>query len=273
MNFHSKEWIMEKVKEHYDEAVSMYGTQRIVGVFYQGSGNYGLDYEGSDVDTKCIIVPTLEELASGSQPISHTHVRYNDEHIDFKDVRIMCQVFEKHNINYIEILYTDYYIINPLYATEWNEFIKHRDTIVESDPIELMKSLFGVASEKFHALEHRYPSRLEWLDKFGYDPKQLHHLLRLKTFSDRYKDGETFQQCLTDPTAELSIKVKTGLYNLDEAREIATSAMKDITDNRTALTAQNLVPTDTVKKLSSKFLEELKITVIKKGVILSLTIE
>lgn len=46
-NFHSDEWIMNGVKEHYEEALTMFPENRIVGVFYQGSANYGLDYEKS----------------------------------------------------------------------------------------------------------------------------------------------------------------------------------------------------------------------------------
>ena len=53
---------MERVKEHYTEALSRFSEDRIVGVFLQGSQNYGLDYEGSDVDTKLIVVPSFEDV-------------------------------------------------------------------------------------------------------------------------------------------------------------------------------------------------------------------
>ena len=62
MNFHNDMWITEQVQKHYKEAQSIIDPHRIVGVFYQGSGNYDMDYEGSDVDTKCIIVPTIQQL-------------------------------------------------------------------------------------------------------------------------------------------------------------------------------------------------------------------
>ena len=39
---------MSNVKQYFDE-------NSIVGIFLQGSQNYGLDYEGSDIDTKLII--------------------------------------------------------------------------------------------------------------------------------------------------------------------------------------------------------------------------
>lgn len=48
MNYHSDQWIMDRVQEHYNEALEFFPKDRIVGIFYQGSGNYGLDYEDSD---------------------------------------------------------------------------------------------------------------------------------------------------------------------------------------------------------------------------------
>ena len=224
MNFHTDEWIIDKVREHYNDALAQYPEHRIIGVFYQGSGNYGLDYEGSDVDTKCVLVPSIKELAE-SKTISTTYVRDNDEHIDFKDIRVMIETFRKSNLNFLEILYTKYYIINPIYKDEWDKLIAARDTIVSMNLPSLIKSMKGIAGEKYHALEHRYPSRIEWLDKFGYDPKQLHHLFRIKEFMHRWTNGESFADCLISVEPEWLIDVKKGKYNLEEARRYGKSSM------------------------------------------------
>ena len=224
MNFHSDKYIMDCVREHYNDALKQYPEYRIVGVFYQGSGNYGLDYEGSDVDTKCVLAPSFKELAE-SKMTSTTYVRENDEHIDFKDVRAMLETFRKSNLNFLEILYTKYYIINPIYADEWNRLILRRDWIASMNIPSLVKSMKGIASEKYHALEHRYPSRIEWLDKYGYDPKQLHHLFRIKEFMDRWIKDASFAECLISTEPEWLIDVKKGKYNLEEARELGKNAM------------------------------------------------
>lgn len=42
----------------------------------QGSQNYGLDWDESDVDTKCWVVPTLKEMSFNSRPVSETLERY-----------------------------------------------------------------------------------------------------------------------------------------------------------------------------------------------------
>ena len=54
--------VMKRLQEHYDEACGLIPEDRIVGVFLQGSQNYGLDIPGSDVDSKCIVLPTLEDI-------------------------------------------------------------------------------------------------------------------------------------------------------------------------------------------------------------------
>ena len=51
MNYHSDAWIMRNVGEHLDESFK-YFPEGVVGIFLQGSQNYGLDYKDSDIDTK-----------------------------------------------------------------------------------------------------------------------------------------------------------------------------------------------------------------------------
>lgn len=84
MNYHSNEWIMKRIEEHYQEALTFFPENRVVGIFCQGSQNYGLDYEDSDIDTKLIVVPSIDDIIFNKPPISTTHVRDNNEHIDFK---------------------------------------------------------------------------------------------------------------------------------------------------------------------------------------------
>ena len=108
----------ERVKEHYEEALEKFQKNNIVGIFLQGSQNYGLEIPESDVDTKLIITPSFKDIALNHKPISTTHVRANQEHIDFKDIRLYMETFRKQNLNFLEILFTDFFSINPLYVNE-----------------------------------------------------------------------------------------------------------------------------------------------------------
>lgn len=231
MNYHSDEWIMKNVQEHYKESLEHFSENRIVGIFYQGSGNYGLDYEDSDVDTKLIIVPTFKDIAMNKQPISTTHVRANDEHTDWKDIRLYMQTFRKQNLNFLEILFTPYKIINPLYEKEWKRLEKAKEEIARYNEVAAIKAMRGMAKEKYFAMEHHYPSRMDWIDKFGYDPKQLHHLLRIGTFLERFIDGKSYIDCMTigKDSADYLVKVKRGeAYTLGDARWFAKATIDQI---------------------------------------------
>lgn len=228
-NFHSDEWIMNGVREHYEEALTMFPESRIVGVFYQGSANYGLDYEKSDVDTKCILVPTFEDIAFNRKPISTTHIRENEEHIDLKDIRLYINCFEKQNLNFLEILFTPYKIVNPQYTEFWQKLVDAREDIAHYDIHRSIKSMKGIALEKYHAMEHKYPSKIEIIEKYSYDPKQLHHLLRIEDYLIRYINGESYEDCLNPKElSQYLIEVKQGKYSIKEARQEADRAINNI---------------------------------------------
>ena len=231
-NYHSDEWIMERLNEHYEEAKQYFDESRIVGIFIQGSQNYGLDYEGSDIDTKLIVTPTFEEIAFNKKPHSTTHIRENNEHIDFKDIRLYIETFRKQNLNFLEILFTPYKIVNPQYEQWWNKLIENREAIAHYDIHRAIKSMKGIAMKKYHAMEHRYPSKVDIIDRFGYDSKQLHHLLRVEEYLERYINGVNYEQCLIPDkeTASLlsTIKEKNDFYSLTEARYHALMSIKHI---------------------------------------------
>ena len=228
MNFHSDEWIMDRVREHYNEALEYFPEDRIVCLVLQGSQNYGLDTPNSDIDTKLIVTPTFEDLVFNKKPYSTTHIRENDEHIDFKDVRLYLETFRKQNLNFLEILYSPYAIVNKKYLTMWNELVANRESITHYNQLRAVKSMKGIAMEKYHAMEHRYPSKLEILDKYSYDPKQLHHLLRVEDCLERYIAGEDYKSCLSPTNPEYLVAVKQGKYNLNDARLVANGSIERI---------------------------------------------
>ena len=67
-----------------------------------------------------------------------------------------------------------------------------------------------------------------WINKFGYDPKQLHHLLRVEEYLQRYIAGESYEACLTPKYPEYLKQVKEGLHSLEAARKLAKAAYENI---------------------------------------------
>lgn len=221
------EYINNKVKKHYDYLVSL--GLNVIGVFAQGSMNYGLfineeEYK-SDVDTKAIVLPTLDDLISGSK-MKSTKYDLDGEQIDVKDIRVMVDMWKKSNPAYLEILFTKYKVINPLYEKFINDIIKMGDDIVKMNFPQLAKCMSGMSKEKVIAMEHPYPSQLKDLEKFGYCPKQIHHIIRLnQLIKDIYQNNISFGDALLlNRLPEFSsylINVKKGKLSLEQARLLA----------------------------------------------------
>lgn len=223
--------IFKRMDEHYEDALKVFKKDQIVGLFLQGSQNYGLDTPNSDIDTKLIVVPSFKDIALAAKPVSTTFIRENNEHIDFKDIRLYMNTFRKQNLNFLEILFTDYFIIPSQYYDSWRVLIEYREEIARMNPYRAVKSMQGIAKEKYHAMEHRYPSKADIIDAYGYDGKQTHHLLRVDDYLERYIAGERYEDCLK-PT--LSKRPRMMDYkmldriSLEEAREEAREVLAHV---------------------------------------------
>jgi predicted nucleotidyltransferase len=228
MNYHSDKWIMDRVREHYAEALEHFPANQILGIFYQGSGNYGCDDQTSDVDTKCIVVPTLEDLALNRKPVSSTHVRDNNEHIDFKDFRLYFDTFRKQNLNWLEILFTPYAIINPLYKSEWYKLVERREDICHYSPYRTVKSMTGIANNKYRLLTRESESGIKDIRTFGYRPKELYQLVRITEFLQRYVQDELYEDCLISKSPKALKNAKAGVLYKDVALEIADMLIADV---------------------------------------------
>ena len=260
MNYHSDQWIMDCVRQHYNDALKYFPEDRIVGIFYQGSGNYGLDTPTSDVDTKLIITPTFRNIALNKQPVSTTHVRDNNEHIDFKDVRLYIQTFRKQNINFLEILYTPYAIVNQIYKEEWDRLVASREAITHYDLARAIKAMQGTMYNKYKQLENESPAHMDAIEKFGYSPKEFCHLRRVEEFITRYINGESYADCLISKQPELLKSIKSGDYSLGDVRWIAQVSI-DRTDEMCAKFLEQC--DNTVNKDVNELLDDVQYNIMK----------
>lgn len=261
MNYHSDKWIMDRLQEHYNEALEYFPEDRIVGVFLQGSQNYQLDTQTSDIDTKLIVTPTFKDIAMNHNPISTTHIRANNEHIDFKDIRLMLQTFRKCNLNFLEILFSKYCIVNPLYCNEWNRLVSANEEIARYDELRAIKSMEGLAHRKYNQLEHQSPSHEEALKKLGYAPKELHHLLRIEEYIDRYINGEVYADCMTPRDTEYLKSIKCGVLALNEAKKYATHAINHIINMKETYVSEH--PDNNVNDNVNKLLDDVQYKIME----------
>lgn len=160
-----------EAKGHIVHYVAVYGSQ-----------NYNLDTDESDVDYKAIIIPTLDQIIANSKPLS-TSYEFEGGLIDCKDIRAYVESAVKCNINFIEILNTDLYVGDK---TIRKFFLPLQEQLGQL----FLKACYGMMLEKVEALRHPYPSTISKIEKFGYDPKQLHHILRLKILMQRFSEWD-----------------------------------------------------------------------------------
>lgn len=163
----------------------------VIALFLQGSQNYDLaqfdsEYQ-SDIDCKAFVVPSFKDMYYNT-PFSKT-LEQPYGLVDVKDVRLIMDLIKKANPSYIELLYTDYKIVDP----KFDELLTMADDMVNEKLPLLMRAINGMALQKHKALKHPYPSVVERLNKFGYDPKQLHHIVRLYFLAKGIKQGKGYK--------------------------------------------------------------------------------
>jgi hypothetical protein len=172
--------VFEKLQRHYDHVISIYGEKAVVGVFLYGSQNYQCATEDSDVDTKCILVPNLWHLAIEPYKTVERHVA--EEHCECMTISHMIANFKKQNINFLEILFTDYKIVNPIYEDLWNSLRAYRESIARYDPYAAIKS---IGCQALHTIRQN-----------PMDAKKIANGYRLYEFLVRYSKGIPYCECL-----------------------------------------------------------------------------
>ena len=252
--------LMNEILKHQQTAIDK--NYLVFGTYLQGSQNYKLDLPTSDVDTKTIVIPTFEDIALNRKPISTTHILDDNSHDDQKDIRLMFSTFHKQNINFLEILFTDYYIPNPIFKEENEELREMADDIAQISERRLISCIKGMAYEKFKALEHPYPATIDKIKKFGYDPKQLHHILRLQEFIQRLYNGEKFKDCLISKNIQYLTSVKAGFIDLETARVIASLSVNEIVSTASKFDQDEKVNNDIIDRMN-----DLLIRVLKKSLL------
>ena len=210
-------------------------SHNVIYLALQGSQNYEMDvytaeYQ-SDVDVKAIIVPSFDDILKGKDFFSHTYIMDDNSHIDVKDIRLYINMWKKANPAYLEILFTEFYILKNV---KFKQILDMADSIAEANISRLLSCIKGMQMEKYKALKHPYPTLKDKIDKYGYDPKQYHHIYRLFIFTRdlcelkyKFKDALVINN-IADKQKCLDAKTKT--YALDTV-EAAVVKYIELTEN------------------------------------------
>ena len=172
---------------------------KVIYIGLYGSQNYNVDDEFSDIDCKAIVMPTLHDIIF--RKTTSKVVEMENGEIDVKDLITFYSVIKKGNFSYIESMDTEYSI--------GDKYIKELFKKIRPNK----KSILGAMHEKRKALTHEYPSKHEEFKKWGFDPKQFHHIVRLYDLLYKNEIENSNYSYLEYENPDLMIGIKRNKYN------------------------------------------------------------
>lgn len=188
--------VRKRLKEHLDEALQNPKIHDWFMIAVNGSYNYNMDTPQSDIDSKLLVIPSLEQLVSGKS-LNYLHcMSDNGEHVEVKDIRHYFATMLKQNINFVETLYAQVWIVNPVYMRLFHYLFEMRDVISGCNPIATIHCIQGTAYQKYEQMLQSSPARAADIENYGFDRKSLHHLVRCVFFGEYYMEGTSYQECL-----------------------------------------------------------------------------
>lgn len=148
--------ILQSYKDHIESQ-----GYTVYCIMLKGSQNYNLADDESDIDANAILIPTISQLRTKTSP----KFTFETGEVTCHDIYSFAEIVAKGNPQWSEAVNSKYVIGKSL-----DMFKKY-----SLNP----SALKGMFMEKVHALDRRYPSRAKYIDEYGWDGKQLHHLIRL----------------------------------------------------------------------------------------------
>lgn len=172
--------------EYWKERLSAtYGKDHILSITLYGSQNYNIDTPNSDVDVKAIYVPSITEAIINKNWMSKELHDKNNQHCEIKDIREMCKMYSKQNINFLETLFTRYRWDNPLYNRTHILLNVNRENISKCQPYYAIKSICGQGINTIKQLKNN-PT----------DGKKMAKAIYFYLFLNKYKENYPYEKCL-----------------------------------------------------------------------------
>lgn len=241
--------------------------KNVFAEFLYGSQNYGLDTSESDVDTRVIVIPDLKCLID-KKNISET-INLSNGLSDVKDIKTMFQQFYKSNPAYLELLISDYAVFSPTHKYEFDQLREMADEIALRDKKRLVHASYGMVCNKVSALVSGLGPNKEEIAEFGYDGKNVSHILRIGEFIDRFLDEQSLKTALNATKYDCYqtiVDLRDHKYSLEEALELGRKVYADVC----ALCDKEF---EKPNKEITEFLNEIAYSVIEREIKLGLSMD
>lgn len=166
--------------EHVDKWCAKHGGIRFMTALF-GSQNYSLDNDKSDVDTKSVIIPDLNDWIWGDIEKYNTTIEMPDgSHAEVKAFPSMCKQWIKGNINFLETLYTEYVDIAPGWEWLYDDLLGVRDQLSRHNMYRAGKTWLGYLDQAIERAFNSTSESLGYRPECGYNPKSLMNAFRIK---------------------------------------------------------------------------------------------
>lgn len=183
-----------------------------------GSWNYNCADEHSDVDTKAIFVPTLQDVVQNKCE-SYTHLLPNEEHVDCCDIRNYMKSLIKGNPQFLETLFTKWEDLNTeYYGEEIHALMSKREDIARCNPNNTMRAFLGMADRNYKLCMSRGEE-----DHLG---KWVYQLTRIEECMNKYCQGRSFKECLYTGQRDFLLSIKNNEFLKESLEMIAYNSIQ-----------------------------------------------
>ena len=186
--------IMDAVIKHHRFVEDKIEPMTVVMTSLIGSQNYGLAHEYSDVDTCSFVLPTIEQLSYGFEPISKEY-EVDDGKCIVKDIRVALNLLIKTNPNSIEWFCSSYVHYNEQYSDLIDSYIniKNRNKFLYASPYNMVNACKGMTYQlknRNMPLGKKYSHALRvrdmWINYAAQNTKDILKFREEKTRQDAY---------------------------------------------------------------------------------------
>ena len=181
-----------------------------------GSHNYNLNTASSDTDYKYFVLPTFNDLYTGTM-YSFSEVGVELDYT-VHDARKLNKMLWQANINFIEILFSVEYFVDPSL-----EFLhKNRERIAKMNLPYLYDACVGMHFQKMGRLGKTTESTKTLVCEYGYNTKEAIHAYRVLDFLIRYHAngfssfGDAIWYSSNEKAHALLLGIKAGKYTREE---------------------------------------------------------
>ncbi len=249
--------IQESLQSYYDFLTTdKFAELELLGVFAYGSMNYGYYKEGvSDIDAYVIIFPKFKTLYFNNKINKEYQINKNNK-LFFLDIRSFVEDIISQKMSALQLLYTDYKVINPKYEEAFKEiFYNHRNKYTKINPKSLVMRLIG------HGIYH--------LEKKERTAKDIYNGVRLLNSALDYINGLPFEEVLCTK----NINTHNWLYDIkynkkkeEELDKIAKTTLEQLKKlQETVLNNSNLLPIEE-SNATIQFIQDEVFNLIKSNV-------